>query len=123
MRDSWRRDGNILSPRDRRRKKIQGMADPFSSPDEARTCLHGAGWSIGETATAGGWLVTGLPSFQQALYETFADLRQEQSTPRGSLPVSLAVLTVFSGRAALAPSRPKGARSASGRKVISLQCP
>jgi hypothetical protein len=34
------------------------MADPFSSPDEARTRLYGTGWSSGETATAAGWLVT-----------------------------------------------------------------
>jgi hypothetical protein len=34
------------------------MASPFPSPDESFARLHRAGWSISETATAGGWLVT-----------------------------------------------------------------
>jgi len=35
------------------------MASRFPSPDESFARLHRAGWSVGETATAGAWLVTG----------------------------------------------------------------
>jgi hypothetical protein len=35
------------------------MATIYARVDESRTQLHRAGWSVGETATAGGWLVTG----------------------------------------------------------------
>ena len=35
------------------------MTFPFPRPDESFARLHRAGWSIGETATAGGWQVTG----------------------------------------------------------------
>jgi hypothetical protein len=35
------------------------MAAPFPTVDASRTRLQRAGWSIGETATASGWLVIG----------------------------------------------------------------
>jgi len=35
------------------------MASPFPTVDASRLRLHRPGWSVGETATAGGWLVTG----------------------------------------------------------------
>jgi hypothetical protein len=53
------RDGIIVSTGRRRSKTIPGMASSFPRPDESFDRLHRAGWSIGETATAGGWLVTG----------------------------------------------------------------
>jgi hypothetical protein len=31
----------------------------FPTPDESLFRLHCAGWSVGETATASGWLVSG----------------------------------------------------------------
>jgi hypothetical protein len=36
------------------------MATTFSSPDRPLARLYRAGWSIGEAATAGGWVVTGV---------------------------------------------------------------
>jgi hypothetical protein len=35
------------------------MTARYASPDESLACLRRAGWSVGETATAGGWLVSG----------------------------------------------------------------
>jgi hypothetical protein len=35
------------------------MASTFPTVDVSRARLHRAGWSIGETGTAKGWLVTG----------------------------------------------------------------
>ena len=35
------------------------MAFPFPTVDASHRRLHRSGWSIGETATAGGWLVIG----------------------------------------------------------------
>ena len=37
----------------------KGAMTTFPTVDFSRTCLHRAGWSIGETATAAGWLATG----------------------------------------------------------------
>jgi len=37
----------------------KGAMTTFPTVDFSRTRLHRAGWSIGETATASGWLVTG----------------------------------------------------------------
>jgi hypothetical protein len=31
----------------------------YPAVDESRDRLHSAGWSVGEAATAAGWLVTG----------------------------------------------------------------
>lgn len=31
----------------------------YPTPDETFARLHAAGWSIGEAATAGGWIVSG----------------------------------------------------------------
>jgi hypothetical protein len=35
------------------------MAYTFPTVDTSRARLHWPGWSVGETATASGWLVTG----------------------------------------------------------------
>jgi hypothetical protein len=35
------------------------MTARYASPDESLAFLRRAGWSVGETATAGGWLVSG----------------------------------------------------------------
>jgi hypothetical protein len=45
------------------------MASPFPTVDASRTRLQAAGWSIGETATAGGWLVSGVNG-ENAIKET-----------------------------------------------------
>jgi hypothetical protein len=31
----------------------------MTTVDESRSCLHAAGWNVGETTTAGGWLASG----------------------------------------------------------------
>jgi len=49
----------IFSTRRRRSKKIQAMASTFPTVDASRLRLHRSGWSIGETATAGGWIANG----------------------------------------------------------------
>jgi hypothetical protein len=34
-------------------------ANPYPTPDQSFSRLHRAGWSVGETATASGWQVSG----------------------------------------------------------------
>jgi hypothetical protein len=42
------------------RRKIRVTTMNHLCPDESRERLHRAGWSIGETATATSWIVTGV---------------------------------------------------------------
>jgi hypothetical protein len=37
-----------------------GMARAYPTPDEYFRRLHAAGWSVGETGTASGWVLSGM---------------------------------------------------------------
>jgi hypothetical protein len=49
---------------------------PYPSVDESRDRLHRAGWSVGEIASAAGWLVTGTNG---DVDQPYCLLRQEVS--------------------------------------------
>jgi hypothetical protein len=53
-----------------------GMARTFPTPDESFARLHDAGWSIGETGTAGHWLVSGTNGENEDIH-----VREELTRP------------------------------------------
>jgi hypothetical protein len=87
----------------------------FPTVDSSRTRLYRSGWSIGETATASGWLVTGHKGKQAKICATFTQSWKTRSKDKPSEGGEILLLYKRRTNEQIIPSLGFNSRSGAGK--------